>query len=80
MDRLSQRYITAEHQLRAQGWAESCGWEYLSVHEASELKETIAYFVGPAERPRLLEAFVSSEDEIAELQTYFKKLQPREEL
>ena len=80
MDRLAQRYITAEHQLRAQGWAESCGWEYLSVHEASELEETIAYFVGPAERPRLLEAFVSSEDEIAELQTYFKQLQPREEL
>ena len=80
MDRLSQRYITAEHQLRAQGWAESCGWEYLSVQEASELKETMAYFVGPADRPRLLEAFVSSEDEIAELQTYFKQLQPREEL
>ena len=80
MDRLSQRYITAEHQLRAQGWAESCGWEYLSVHEASELEETIAYFVGSADRPRLLEAFVSSEDEIAELQTYFKQLQPREEL
>ena len=80
MDRLSQRYITAEHQLRAQGWAESCGWEYLSVREASELEETMAYFVGPADRPRLLEAFVSSEDEIAELQTYFKQLQPREEL
>lgn len=80
MDRLSQRYITAEHQLRAQGWAESCGWEYLSVQEASELEETMAYFIGPAERPRLLEAFVSSEDEIAELQTYFKQIQPREEL
>ena len=40
----------------------------------------MAYFVGPAERPRLLEAFVSSEDEIAELQTYFKQLQSREEL
>ena len=80
MDRLSQRYITAEHQLQAQGWSESCGWEYLSVHEASELEETITYFVGPAERPRLLEAFVSSEDEIDELQTYFKQLQPREEL
>ena len=80
MDRLSQRYITAEHQLRAQGWAESCGWEYLSVHEASQLEETIAHFVGPAERPRLLEAFVSSEDEIAELQTYFKQIQPKEEL
>lgn len=80
MDRLSQRYITAEHQLRAQGWAESCGWEYLSVQEASELEETMAYFVGPAERPRLLEAFVSSEDEIVELQTYFKQIQPREEL
>ena len=80
MDRLSQRYITAEHQLRAQGWAESCGWEYLSVQEASELEETMAYFVGPADRPRLLEASVSSEDEIAELQTYFKQLQPREEL
>ena len=80
MDRLSQRYITAEHQLRAQGWAESCGWEYLSVQEASELEETMAYFVRPADRPRLLEAFVSSEDEIVELQTYFKQLQPREEL
>ena len=80
MDRLSQRYITAEHQLQAQGWSENCGWEYLSVHEASELEETITYFVGPSERPRLLEAFVSSEDEIAELQTYFKQLQPREEL
>ena len=80
MDRLSQRYITAEHQLRTQGWAESCGWEYLSVHEASQLEETIAHFVGPADRPRLIEAFVSSEDEIDELQTYFKQLQPREEL
>ena len=80
MDRLSQRYITAEHQLQAQGWAESCGWEYLSVHEASELEETITYFVGPAERPRLLEAFVSSEDEIDELQTDFTQIQPREEL
>lgn len=80
MDRLSQRYITAEHQLRVQGWAESCGWEYLSVQEASELEETMSHFVGSTERPRLLEAFVSSEDEIAELQTYFKQLQPREEL
>ena len=54
MDPMSQRYITAEHQLRAQGWAESCGWEYLSVREASKLEETMAYFVGPADRPRLL--------------------------
>ncbi len=74
MDTVSERYITATHCLQAKGWAESCGWEYLSVHDEKELAAGMSHLAGQADRPRLLEAFLSSEDEMDELKNYFKQL------
>lgn len=47
----------------AKGWAESCGFIYLSAHTMDEFKERALHFIEASDKPMLLEAFVSDVDE-----------------
>ena len=72
MDRLSQKYITAEHHSEAKGWVESSGWDYYSVKGSEELQETMPLWLASGEYPKLLEVFVEADREIAELKKIFQ--------
>lgn len=65
-------YIAAaNHFKNAEGWAETCGLKYLSAYSMDEFIEKSTEFIGEADRPILLEAFVS---DIDESEAYFKIL------
>lgn len=58
------RYIAAaNYRGAAKGWAESCGFKYLSAKSMDEFENVIEEFVGESDKPLLLEAFVSDVDE-----------------
>lgn len=47
----------------AKGWAESCGFIYLSAYTMDEFKEKALDFIQASDKPILLEAFVTDVDE-----------------
>lgn len=57
-------YIAAgNHYKNAEGWAETCGFEYLNAMSMDEFKECSDKLIKKSERPIVLEAFVSDIDE-----------------
>lgn len=59
-----EQYIAAKgHNASAKGWAESCGFSYLSAATKDELKAVEDQFVSPSDKPILLEVFTKPEDE-----------------
>lgn len=60
------RYIAAgNHFKNAQGWAETCGFEYLRAQTEKEFDGAIEKFVGLNDKPIVLELFVSDIDDAA---------------
>lgn len=58
------RFIAAaDYHGKAKGWAESCGFKYLSVTNQNELMSVTDIFVSQSNQPIMLEAFVSDYDE-----------------
>ena len=60
------RYIAAgDHFKNAQGWAETCGFEYLRAQTEKDFDSAIEKFVGLSDKPVVLELFVSDTDDAA---------------
>ncbi len=58
------KYIAAAGHFRdAKGWAETCGFRYISASSQEELESRIPMFVGNSEKPIVFEAFVKDIDE-----------------
>lgn len=58
------RYIAAaNHFKNAEGWAKTCGFEYLSSKNIDEFKQIEKIFISASEKPILLEAFIKDSDE-----------------
>lgn len=72
------RYVVAPHHTSARGWAETCGFEYLSAHDEDELAAVLPRFVQPAatDRPLLLEAFTDKATDVQLLRDYYHSLKP----
>ena len=63
------RYIAAaDYHGSAKGWAESCGFIYLSATSMDEFKQVSEVFLERSDKPILLEAFVTDKDESAAYQ------------
>ena len=57
-------YIAAaNHFKNANGWAETCGFKYLSAHSMEEFINNTNDFISPSEKPIVFEVFVSDIDE-----------------
>jgi 2-succinyl-5-enolpyruvyl-6-hydroxy-3-cyclohexene-1-carboxylate synthase len=57
-------FISAEgHNGCAKGWAENCGFEYLSASNKEEFDSLLEKFISPNEKSILLEMFTRPEDE-----------------
>lgn len=58
------KYIAAaNYHGKAQGWAESCGFDYYSANNMNDLSSIVSIFVSNSEKPILLEIFVEDYDE-----------------
>lgn len=53
-------HIGARHSINAEGWAKSAGFDYLSVHDESELQDKMAAFIIENDRPMVLETFTDT--------------------
>ncbi|RNL45766.1 2-succinyl-5-enolpyruvyl-6-hydroxy-3-cyclohexene-1-carboxylic-acid synthase [Paraeggerthella hongkongensis] len=66
-------YLTAAHSTRAEGWARSRGFKYLSVNREGELDAAVDEFVSPdSEAPVFLEVFTSKFDDAELLKRFYK--------
>lgn len=72
----ARRYVTGTHQASARAWAEDRGFDYLPVHDETELQSALRVFTDPAvgHRPLLLEAFTDKEQDVELLKAYFHQL------
>lgn len=60
----TKRYISAEgHNGNAKGWAENCGFSYLSANTKEEFQKNKELFVDRSDKPILFEIFTKSNDE-----------------
>ena len=58
------RYIAgAGHFSNASGWAQTCGFKYISVSSQEQFSCVIDEFIGESDRPIVLEAFISDKAE-----------------
>lgn len=63
-DPQTDRYVAAaNHFKNAKGWAETCGFKYISAMSEIECEVYLPEFVEKSEKPILFEVFVSDEDE-----------------
>lgn len=73
----AQRYVTAYHQTKAEGWAKECGFTYLSASNEEELREALGQFTNPdftQSKPMFLEVFTDSERDVEIYKSYFRTL------
>lgn len=67
-------YISAcGHNGSAKGWAENCGFDYISASNEEELKTVKGFFLSVSERPILLEVFTESENEKKSIESLLNK-------
>lgn len=69
-------YVTASHNTSAQGWAQERGFQYMSVHNNTELTQAMAIFSQPeeSEKPILLEVFTDKAEDVRLLKEYYHQL------
>ena len=72
----SRKFITAEHQTSAKGWAEERGFFYQQVTNAEEWENALATFASPEENPKamLLEVMTDKAEDTTLLRDYYKSL------
>lgn len=72
----SRKFITAEHQTSAKGWAEERGFFYQQVTNAEEWEDALATFASPEENPKpmLLEVMTDKAEDTTLLRDYYKSL------
>ena len=74
-------YIAAaNHYKNAKGWAETCGFKYLSAKNMNEFVNVSKEFVETSDRPIILEAFVSDKDESNAYQSIINKNLKKDEV
>lgn len=62
--KIQNRYIAAaDYHGSAQGWAESCGFDYYSAENMTEFSEIVPKFVSKSKNSIILEVFVNDYDE-----------------
>lgn len=60
--------VAAAHHATAKGWAESQGFQYLSVRSQTELEDGIKVFTNPdAKTPLFMEVFTDAETDVAQI-------------
>ena len=72
----SRKFIVAEHQTSARGWAEERGFHYIKVNNAEEWQEALKAFTSPEEHPQpmFLEVMTDKGEDTRLLRDYYKSM------
>ncbi len=72
----SRKFITAEHQTSAKGWAEERGFIYNKISNSEEWQEALTTFASPEEQsqPMFLEVITDKGEDTRLLREYYKSL------
>ena len=72
----SRKFIVAEHQTSARGWAEERGFHYIKVNDAEEWQEALKVFTSPEEHPQpmFLEVMTDKGEDTRLLREYYKSM------
>ena len=75
----SRKFITAEHQTSAKGWAEERGFFYQQVTNAEEWEEALSTFASAEENPKpmLVEVMTDKTEDTTLLREYYKSLKTK---
>lgn len=58
-------YVAAgDHFKNAKGWAETCGFKYISASDKKEFVNNVELFVNESNKPIVYEVFINDEDEV----------------
>lgn len=63
--------VNGTHTASAAAWAQSCGFEYLSVRNEYDWPAALAALSTPSERPIIVEAFTNSESDASLLKQFY---------
>lgn len=67
------QYISADgHNGNAKGWAENCGFKYVSASSKQELEELQSTFVSQSDKSIILELFTTEEDDAMAVQSFLE--------
>lgn len=72
------KYITANHTHSAKGWAEECGFKYISVNQSKELDAALQAAAMPSDNSVFIEVFTSMADDSKNIND-FKALNAHED-
>lgn len=68
-----EKYIAANgHNGTAKGWAENCGFKYLTASSKEEFSATYKRFLAKSDSPILYEIFTSEDNEVIAMNTFLK--------
>jgi 2-succinyl-5-enolpyruvyl-6-hydroxy-3-cyclohexene-1-carboxylate synthase len=62
-DSVNPYIAAADHYRNARGWAETCGFEYLSANSKEEFNARYARFLGKSDKPMVFELFIPDKDD-----------------
>lgn len=62
-DRINRYIAAANHYKNAKGWAETCGFEYLSVRNKDDFLKNYQHFISESDKPIVFELFISDKDD-----------------
>lgn len=71
------RFVTATHHAKAESWAIECGFNYQSVTNLEDFQKVLEDFTSPEftqERPKFLEVFTNSENDVEVYKSYYRSL------
>ena len=72
----SRKFIVAEHQTSARGWAEERGFHYIKVKDSEEWQEALKLFTSAEQHPQpiLLEVWTNKDEDTQLLREYYKSI------
>ena len=65
-------YLAAKHNATARGWANECGFHYLSARTIEELRSGMDRFVGSSDKPMLFEVFTDRDFDAQLLDSFYE--------
>lgn len=78
MEEKSRRFVTADHEATAEGWATSRGFVYLRATDAGSLRSALGrFFEETSASPVLLEVFTDATTDAAEVKKYYHQIKDK---
>ena len=73
-------YVTGQHALSAQGWAEATGFRYMAAHDRPSLDAALDALAAPSDGAgaMLVEVFTDTAHDVAMLREYYRTIKNKQ--